>query len=308
MSQQSSEPRAVATEARSPLFAEVAKTQPGIWRLMLSQFFANRSAMVGMIIILVLSFVALFAPQLAPHPYDEQSLFDSLMKPLSPDHFLGTDQFGRDTLSRIIWGARVSIQVGVIVTSVSMVIGLVIGCLAGYYGGVTDLVLSNLMDLVWGFPLILVALLLVTVMGPGLDGAMIATGLVAWAGFARIVRGEVLSLREWGFIVSAQSVGASDLRIISRHILPNMLGPVLVMASFTMAAAVIIEASLSFLGLGVQPPQPSWGSMLNDGRAFVHRAWWMAVFPGAAIATLVLGFNLLGDGLRDVLDPRMRRR
>ncbi|MEA2526522.1 MAG: peptide/nickel transport system permease protein, partial [Thermomicrobiales bacterium] len=259
-------------------------------------------------IIVILSVMALFAPQLAPHPYAEQDLLDSLLKPLSPDHLLGTDQFGRDVFSRIIWGARVSMQVGLIVTTISMVVGLVIGCLAGYYGGFVDLVLSNLIDLVWGFPLILVALLLVTVMGPGLDGAMIATGLVAWSGFARIVRGEVVALREWGFIVAAQALGAGDVRIILRHILPNMLGPVMVMASFTMAAAVIIEASLSFLGLGAQPPQPSWGSMLNDGRAVIHRAYWMAVFPGVAIAMLVLGFNLLGDGLRDVLDPRMRRR
>jgi peptide/nickel transport system permease protein len=283
-------------------------TQRGPWRQLLGQFLANRSATLGAVIILILSAMALFAPQIAPHPYAEQSLLDSLLKPLSPDHLLGTDQFGRDVFSRIVWGARVSMQVGLIVTTISMVIGLVIGCLAGYYGGAVDLVLSNLIDLVWGFPLILVALLLVTVMGPGLDGAMIATGLVAWSGFARIVRGEVLALREWGFIVAAEALGARDTRIILRHILPNMLGPVLVMASFTMAAAVIIEASLSFLGLGAQPPQPSWGSMLNDGRAVIHRAYWLAVFPGAAIAILVLGFNLLGDGLRDVLDPRMRRR
>lgn len=308
MSGQAATGGTVSREERAAGMSAGQRHERGLWGTLFRQLLANRSAAIGLTIILILSLVALLAPVLAPHPYDEQSLFDSLLPPFSPNHLLGTDQFGRDTLSRIIWGARVSIQVGLIVTTVSMVIGLVIGCLAGYYGGAIDLILSNLIDLVWGFPLILVALLLVTVMGPGLDGAMLATGLVAWAGFARIVRGEVIALREWGFIVSAQSVGASDLRIIGRHILPNMLGPVLVMATFTMAAAVIIEASLSFLGLGVQPPQPSWGSMLNDGRAFVHRAWWMAVFPGAAIAILVLGFNLLGDGLRDVLDPRMRRR
>ncbi|MCO5223030.1 MAG: ABC transporter permease [Thermomicrobiales bacterium] len=263
---------------------------------------------MGFVFIGVLILIGVLAPYLAPYPYDQQDLMTSLLPPLSDGHVLGTDQFGRDTLSRIMWGARVSIQVGLVVTGVSMVIGLVIGCLAGYYGGFVDLLLSYLIDLVWGFPLILVALLFVTVMGPGLSGAMLAIGLVAWAGFARIVRGEVIALREWGFILSAQTLGASDARIIVRHILPNMLGPVLVMASYTMAAAVIIEASLSFLGLGVQPPQPSWGSMLNDGRAFVNRAYWMAVFPGLAIAILVLGFNLLGDGLRDVLDPRMQNR
>jgi peptide/nickel transport system permease protein len=277
-------------------------------RALLAQFLANRSATLGAAIILVLAFIALFAPQLSPHPYAEQDLLGSLAPPFSPGHLLGTDQFGRDVLSRIFWGARVSMQVGLIVTSVSMVIGLVIGCFAGYYGGLIDLVLSNLIDLVWGFPLILVALLLVTVMGPGLDGAMLATGLVAWSGFARIVRGEVLALRERGFVLAAETLGAGDGRIVFRHILPNILGPVLVMASFTMAAAVIIEASLSFLGLGAQPPLPSWGSMLNDGRTVIHRAAWTAIFPGCAIALLVLGFNLLGDGLRDVLDPQMRRR
>jgi peptide/nickel transport system permease protein len=284
------------------------RRQSSAWRLVLAQFLANRSATIGLAIILVLGFVGLFAPQLSPHPYAEQDLMGSLAPPFSPDHLLGTDQFGRDVLSRLFWGARVSMQVGLIVTSVSMAIGLVIGCLAGFYGGLTDLVLSNLIDLVWGFPLILVALLLVTVIGPGLEGAMLATGMVAWAGFARIVRGEVMALRERGFVLAAETLGAGDGRIVFRHILPNILGPVLVMASFTMAAAVVIEASLSFLGLGAQPPMPSWGSMLNDGRTVLHRAYWTAVFPGCAIALLVLGFNLLGDGLRDVLDPQMRRR
>lgn len=280
----------------------------GIWEDTLRQLLRNRAAVVGFTIITVLTMIGLVAPFLAPYPYDKQDLMASLLPPLTDGHILGTDQFGRDTLSRMMWGARVSIEVGLIVTGVSMIIGLVIGCIAGYYGGVIDLLLSYLIDLVWGFPLILVALLFVTVLGPGLSGAMLATGLVAWAGFARIVRGEVIALREWGFVLSAQTIGATDRRIIIRHMLPNMLGPILVMATFTMAAAVIIEASLSFLGLGVQPPQPSWGSMLNDGRAFVSRAYWMAVFPGVAIALLVLGFNLLGDGLRDVLDPRMRNR
>jgi peptide/nickel transport system permease protein len=200
----------------------------------------------------------------------------------------------------------VSLEVGLIVTTVSMVIGIVIGCVSGFYGGRIDLLLSNLINLVWGFPLILVALLLVTVIGPGLNGAMIATGLVIWSGFARIVRGEVLALRQREFVVAAKALGRGNLWIVSRHILPNIVGPVLVIASFTMAVAVIVETSLSFLGLGAQPPTPSWGSMLNEGRALLHRAYWLATFPGVAIALVVLGFNLLGDGLRDVLDPRMQ--
>jgi ABC-type dipeptide/oligopeptide/nickel transport system permease subunit len=262
--------------------------------------------MFGLVIILILCLVALLAPVLALHSYVQQDLLQSLDPPLTPGYPLGTDQFGRDVFSRLVWGSRVSLEVGLIVTSISMAVGLVIGCVSGYYGGAVDLVLANLTDLVWGFPLILVALLLVTVIGPGLQGAMIATGLVAWSGFARIVRGEVLALRERSFVVAARALGAGDLRIIFRHILPNIVGPVLVMASFIMAAAVLIEAALSFLGLGAQPPTPSWGAMLNDGRAYINRAYWLAVYPGVAIALLVLGFNLLGDGLRDVFDPRMR--
>lgn len=276
------------------------------WRDFLGRFARNRSAMIGLVIIGVLCVVATFAPLLALHPYAEQDLMRSLEPPLTPHHPLGTDVFGRDVYSRIVWGARVSLQVGLLVTSVSMAIGILIGCVSGFFGGRVDLVLSNLINLVWGFPLILVALLFVTVIGPGLTGAMIATGLVIWSGFARIVRGEVLALRSREFVIAAQALGRGNLWIIFRHILPNIIGPVLVIASFTMAVAVIIETSLSFLGLGAQPPTPSWGSMLNEGRAVLHRAYWLATFPGIAIALLVLGFNLLGDGLRDVLDPRMR--
>ena len=276
------------------------------WRDFLQRFATNRSAMVGFVIVLALCLVALLAPWIAPHPFAEQDLMVSLEPPGTEGYPLGTDQFGRDIFSRLVYGARVSLQVGGIVTTVSMLIGITIGCLAGYHGGRVDAVLSNLINLVWGFPLILVALLFVAVIGPGLGGAMIATGLVTWSGFARIVRGEVIALRNREFVLAARALGRSNGWIIIRHILPNIIGPVLVIASFTMAVAVIIETSLSFLGLGAQPPTPSWGSMLNEGRSVIYRAWWLATFPGIAIATLVLGFNLLGDGLRDVLDPRMR--
>jgi len=276
------------------------------WRDFLVRFASNRSAMVGFAIVATLCVVAVLAPWIALHPIAEQDLMVSLEPPLSEGYPLGTDQFGRDIFSRLVFGARVSLQVGVIVTTVSMLIGITVGCLSGYHGGRVDAVLSNLINLVYGFPLILVALLFVAVMGPGLGGAMIATGLVTWAGFARIVRGEVIALRNREFVLAARALGRGNGWIIVRHILPNIIGPVLVIASFTMAVAVIIETSLSFLGLGAQPPTPSWGSMLNEGRSVIYRAWWLATFPGIAIATLVLGFNLLGDGLRDVLDPRMR--
>lgn len=295
-------------QAETPLAwdAEAIGAPFSPWRDFLTRFAANRSAVVGFAIVLVLCLVAVFAPWIAPHPIAEQDLMVSLEPPLTESYPLGTDQFGRDVLSRLVFGARVSLQVGVIVTSVSMLIGITIGCLAGYHGGRLDALLSNLINLVYGFPLILVALLFVAVIGPGLGGAMIATGLVTWAGFARIVRGEVIALRNREFVLAARALGRGNGWIIIRHILPNIIGPVLVIASFTMAVAVIIETSLSFLGLGAQPPTPSWGSMLNEGRAVIYRAWWLATFPGVAIATLVLGFNLLGDGLRDVLDPRMR--
>ncbi len=276
------------------------------WRDFLRRFAGNRSAMIGLVIILFLCIVALFAPWIAPHPFAQQDLMNSLNPPLTEGNLLGTDMFGRDILSRLIWGARVSLEVGVIVTLLSMAIGITIGCAAGYFGGRVDLVLSNFVNLIWGFPLILVALLFVAVIGSGLPSVVMATGIVIWAGFARIVRGEVLALRQREFVIAAQALGRGNVWIICRHILPNILGPVLVIASFTMAVAVIVETSLSFLGLGAQPPTPSWGSMLNEGRAVMYRAWWLATFPGCAIAILVLGFNLLGDGLRDVLDPRMR--
>lgn len=273
---------------------------------LLSRFLMNRSAIFGSVIIGMLCIIALLAPVIALHPYAKQNLLQSLNPPLTASYPLGTDEFGRDVYSRLVWGSQVSLKVGVIVTGVSMVIGVFLGCISGFYGGTVDLLLSSFMDLVWGFPLILVALLLVTVTGPGINGAMVATGLVAWAGFARIVRGEVLALRDRTFVLAARSLGAGNMRVIVRHIFPNIIGPILVMASFIMATAVVIEASLSFFGLGAQPPTPSWGSMLNDGRQYISRAWWLSVFPGVAIAVLVLGFNILGDGLRDVFDPRMR--
>ncbi len=276
------------------------------WRDFVRRFVASPSAMVGFVIILFLSLVAIFAPWIATHGFAEQDLMVSLERPLSEGFLLGTDTFGRDVFSRLVWGARVSLQVGAIVTCVSLLIGIGIGCLAGFHGGRVDLVLANFINLVYGFPLILVALLFVTVWGPSLSGAMVATGLVTWSGFARIVRGEVIALRQREFVIAARALGRGNAWIILRHILPNIIGPVLVIASFTMAVAVIIETSLSFLGLGAQPPTPSWGSMLSEGRTVIYRAWWLATFPGIAIAVLVLGFNLLGDGLRDVLDPRMR--
>lgn len=262
-------------------------------------------AMIGLVLIVLLLLMALTADYVASQGIDDQDLRKGLLPP-SREFPLGTDEFGRDMLSRIIHGARISLQVGIIATGLSAVVGVFLGVVAGYFGGRTDYLIQGLVDISWAFPTVLFALFLVAVLGPGLTNVMIAVGLGYWGGYARVVRGQVLSLREWEFITAAHAIGATDLRIMFRHILPNIVGPVIVMSTLMMADAILIEATLSFLGMGAQPPIPSWGSILSAGRAHMRLAPWETVFPGIAIMLTVLGFNLLGDGLRDALDPRLR--
>lgn len=262
-------------------------------------------AMIGLALIVLLLFLALTADYVAPQGIDDQSLRKGLLAP-GREFPLGTDEFGRDMLSRIIHGSRVSLKVGIIATGISAVIGIVLGAIAGYFGGRIDYLIQGLVDISWAFPTVLLAIFLIAVLGPGLVNVMIAVGLVYWGGFARVVRGQVLSLREWEFITAARAIGANDLRIMFRHIMPNIVAPVIVMCSLMMADAILIEATLSFLGMGAQPPTPSWGSILSDGRTYMRLAPWVTIFPGIAIMLTVLGFNLLGDGLRDALDPRLR--
>jgi len=263
------------------------------------------SAMIGLALIVLLLFLALTADYVASQGIDDQSLRKGLLAP-GGEFPLGTDEFGRDMLSRIIHGSRVSLKVGIIATGISAVIGIVLGAIAGYFGGRIDYLIQGLVDISWAFPTVLLAIFLIAVLGPGLVNVMIAVGLVYWGGFARVVRGQVLSLREWEFITAARAIGANDLRIMFRHIMPNIVAPVIVMCSLMMADAILIEATLSFLGMGAQPPTPSWGSILSDGRTYMILAPWVTIFPGIAIMLTVLGFNLLGDGLRDALDPRLR--
>jgi peptide/nickel transport system permease protein len=264
-------------------------------------------AMIGLTLIAVLLLTALAANAIAPQGIDDQDLRKGLLPP-SREFPLGTDEFGRDMLSRIIHGSRVSLQVGVVATAISAAVGVLLGVLAGYFGGRLDYFIQGMVDISWAFPTVLMAIFLVAVLGPGLVNVMIAVGLVYWGGFARVVRGQVLSLREWEFVTAARAIGAHDLSIMFRHIIPNIISPVIVMGTLMMGDAILIEATLSFLGMGAQPPIPSWGSILASGRSYLVLAPWVTIFPGLAIIWTVLGFNLLGDGLRDALDPRLKNK
>lgn len=269
------------------------------------RLFKNKAAIFGMCIILLLILCAILAPILALYDYDDLVL-PRMLKPPSVEHPMGTDDLGRDIFSRVIYGTRISLQVGFIAVGLSLVLGTVLGALAGYFGGAVDYVISAVVDVAWGFPVTLLAIVFVAIMGPSLISVMIAVALVSWAGYARLVRGQFLSLREKEFVEAAKVLGMGHLRIIFRHILPNALAPVIVMTTLELPKAIIVEASLSFLGLGAQPPTPSWGSIISAGRGYIFEAPWIIMFPGAMIVLVVLGFNLFGDALRDALDPRLK--
>ncbi len=258
---------------------------------------------IGAVILIALVSVAALAPVLAPYNPTQQNLENDLASS-SRDHPLGTDKLGRDLLSRILYGSRVSLLVGITTVTISMLIGLVVGSLSGYFGGWMDQLLMRLVDVLMAFPGILLAIAFTAVLGPGLDHVVLALSLIGWTGYARLVRGEILALREREFIHAAQALGGSPARVVLLHMLPNLLPSLLIQATFGMAAAMIAEGSLSFLGLGAQPPTPSWGSMLNEGRQFILVAPHLTAFPGLAIMAAVLGLNLVGDGLRDRLEKR----
>ncbi len=264
------------------------------------------SLLIGGTIVSFFVVIGVLAPVLAPYSYEQQDLLNNLLPPLSPGHILGTDDFGRDVLTRIMYGTANSLKVAVVITAVSLLMGTIVGALSGYFGGVLDYILSAAVDFAWGFPIVLIAVLAYGIIGPGLPAVMIAVGAVNWAGCARIVRGEVLSLREREYVEAARALGHGPFRIIARHILPHTLPAVLVIGSFYMAVAILAEAALSFIGIGVQPPAASLGQMLVDGKQFMQQSHWVATIPGLTILLLVVGFNLFGDGLRDVLDPRLK--
>jgi peptide/nickel transport system permease protein len=266
----------------------------------------NPLAVAGLALMLIFALAALFAPILPlPSPI-EQSLAERL-RPPSPAHPLGTDQLGRDILSRLIYGARISLTVGVAVVISAGVVGSLIGLVAGYRGGWFDEILMRVTDVFFAFPPLILAMAIAGALGPSLNNAMIAVAVVVWPIYARLVRAQVLSLRELEYIQAAHSIGAPTWRILTRHLLPNAMSPILVQASFDMGTAILAAAGLSFIGFGAQPPTPEWGVMISEGRQFISTQSWLSAFPGIAILLTVAAFNLVGDGLRDALDPRLRK-
>ncbi len=271
---------------------------------LLKRFLRRPLAVFGLVIIALLVILALAAPLLGS---PEENDFAALLQPPTAAHPLGTDDLGRDTLARIAHGARVSMQAGVLATLLAMAVGVPLGLVAGYYRGLPDLVISRFADLLLAFPFLILAVGLAAILGPSLRNVVIALGISALPSFIRVTRGEVLGLREQDYVAGAVADGAGDMRILSRYVLPNALSPLIVQATVTIPEAIIGESVLSFLGLGVQPPTPSWGTMLSAAQGFLDQAPWLAVFPGVAIALAALSLNLVGDGLRDVLDPRSTR-
>lgn len=276
------------------------------WAVALRVLARNKTALVGAIIALLFILIGIFGPFVAPHDYAKQDLMGTFQPPGSADHLLGTDQLGRDMLSRLVLGIRISLGIGFGITAISMAIGTIAGAIAGYYGGWIDTLISAIVEFTWGFPLILIAVILTGALGPGLLAVILAVGLVNWAGFARIVRGEVVGLRNREFVEAARAIGVHDKGILMRHVLPNVLAPALVMASYYVALAIIVEAGLSFIGMGAQPPTPSLGTMIADGRNYMLLDHWISTIPGIAIVLIVMGLNFLGDGLRDIFDPRLK--
>lgn len=285
--------------------SEAVRRPRGLWSDALGRLFQNKGATVGGIVFLLIVAGAIAAPRLAPENPIRLNVAESLDPP-GPRHWLGTDQFGRDILSRIIYGARVSVAMGFVAVAISVAGGSVLGLLSGYYLGTVDLAIMRVVDVMLAFPGILLALVIIAVLGPNLSSAMIAVGVSGMPVFIRVVRGSTLSVREFQYVEAARVAGCGDLRIIFRHVLPNVSAPVIVLVTLGIPGAIISGAALSFLGLGIRPPTPDWGAMLSEGRSFMSTAWWLSTFPGLAIVVIVMAINLFGDGLRDALDPRLK--
>ena len=267
---------------------------------------SNRFAAAGGVVVLLLLIISVAAPLIAPFSPNEINAWDVLSPP-SLKHWFGTDDLGRDVFSRVVYGARISLLVGFVAAGIAVLIGTVVGLLAGFYGGWADSLLMRIVDIMFCFPAFFLILAVITFLRPSIWYIMIIIGLTGWMGVARMVRAETLSIREMDYIMAARCIGCSDQRVIFRHILPNAVSPALVAATLGIAGAILTESALSFLGIGVQPPTPSWGNILTSGKDYIEFAWWLSLFPGLAILVTVLAYNLLGEGVRDALDPRVKR-
>jgi len=273
-------------------------------RVIGKRFSRNKLSIIGVVTVLLLITTSIFAPFIAP--YNPTAIdVHNVLSPPSKQHLIGTDELGRDLLSRIIWGSRVSLKVGFVAVGIAIMIGIIIGALSGFYGGWVDAVLMRFVDIMLAFPTFFLILAIISILEQNIVTIMVVIGLTSWMDVARLVRAEFLSLKEKDFVSAARALGASDKRLIFRHILPNALSPVFVAATFGVAGAILIESGLSFLGLGVQPPEPSWGNILTAGKDNIEVAWWLSLYPGLAILITVLSYNLVGEGLRDALDPRL---
>ncbi len=267
----------------------------------------NRFAVAGGVVVLLLLVVSLIAPLIVPFSPSEINAWEVLAPP-SLGHWFGTDDLGRDVFSRVVYGARISLLVGFVAAGIAVLIGTLIGLLAGFYGGWIDSLLMRVVDIMFCFPAFFLILAVITFLRPSIWYIMIIIGLTGWMGVARLVRAEVLSIREMDYIMAARCIGCSDRRLIFRHILPNAVSPALVAATLGIAGAILTESALSFLGIGVQPPTPSWGNILTSGKDYIEFAWWLSLFPGLAILVTVLAYNLLGEGVRDAMDPRVKQK
>jgi peptide/nickel transport system permease protein len=282
----------------------VKKTSTSLRNIFWRRFKKNRLAVAGGIIVFALFVVAIFAPLISPYNPNNIDRKHVLESP-SIKHPFGTDDLGRDILSRMIWGARISLSVGFVAVGIATVIGMIIGALAGYYGGWTDRIIMRFIDIMLTIPTFFLILAVIAFIGAGIWNIMIVIGVTSWMGVARLVRAEFLSIRQREYVLAAKALGASDYRIIFSHIMINSMAPVLVSAVLGIAGAVLVESALSFLGIGIQPPTPSWGNILTLGKDNIEIAWWLSVYPGLAILVTVLGYNLLGEGIRDSIDPRL---
>jgi peptide/nickel transport system permease protein len=278
---------------------------PGSHNIFWQQFRKNPLAVVGSVVVILLFGISLLAPVISPYDPNEIDV-SSILEGPSMKHLLGTDELGRDVLSRMIWGSQISLKVGFVAVGISTAIGLLLGALAGYYGSWVERIIMRLVDIMLCFPTFFLILAVIAVLEPNIWNIMIVIGLTSWMGIARLVRAEFLGLKAREFVLAAKAQGVSDRRIIFRHMLPNALAPVLVAATLGVAGAILTESALSFLGIGVQPPTPSWGNILTAGKNYIQVAWWLSVYPGLAILITVLGYNLLGEGIRDATDPRLR--